>query len=86
MNYTWFKIFNTDDFADGILPSKTYTQFLDGVGQKDVLVTKANYFGMTYEGVFLAVQMGDKNPYEMDGFAAYINEATGDVYLGIANL
>lgn len=83
MNYTWFKIFNRASFDALLLTSKTYTHFLEGVGQKDVLVTKGNYYGITYEGVFLALQMGDENPFALDGYAVYLDTVTNDVYLGI---
>jgi hypothetical protein len=83
MNYNWFKIFNRTEFDALELTSKTYTLFLEGVGEKDILVTKGNYYGMTYEGIFLCLQMGDVNPYVMDGHAAYLDEATDDVYLGL---
>lgn len=83
MNYNWFKIFNRADFDLTGLTSRTYTLFLDGIGEKDILVTKANYYAITYEGVFLCLQMGDNNPFALDGFAAYLNQDTNDVYLGI---
>lgn len=81
--YTWFKIFNTADLDDAGLVSKTITVILEGVGQKDILVTKGVGYGITYEGVFLSVGLNDKNPFEFEGFAAYKSDAD-DVYLGIA--
>lgn len=82
MVYTWFKIFNITEFNALDLISKTYTFILDGVGQKDVLVTKGVTYGMTYEGVFLSLNMIDRNPFEFEGYAIYV-DADQNVYLGI---
>ena len=82
MIYTWFKIFNITEFDALNLISKTYTFILDGVGQKDILVTKGVTYGMTYEGVFLSLNMIDRNPFEFEGYAIYV-DADQNVYLGI---
>ncbi len=83
MIYNWFKIFNKTAFEATGLVSKTYSLMLEGVGQKDILVTKGNLIGMTVDGVFLGLEMGDHNPFEFDVFAIYLDDLTGDVYLGI---
>lgn len=83
MIFRWFKIFNAADFSELDLVSKKYTLELEGVGIKDILVTQGVGLGLTYEGVFIPVQMNEKNPTVVDGFASYINEETDDVYLGI---
>jgi hypothetical protein len=82
MTYTWFKIFNITEFDALNLISKTYTFILDGVGKKDILVTKGVTYGMTYEGVFLSLNMIDRNPFEFEGYAIYV-DADQNVYLGI---
>lgn len=81
--YNWFKIFNTADFDATGLVSRTYTLNLEGVGQKDILVTKGAGYGLTYEGVFLSVGLNGANPFEFEGLAAY-KSTSNDVYLGIA--
>lgn len=82
MVYTWFKIFNITEFDALDLVSKTYTFILEGIGQKDVLVTKGITYGITYEGVFLSLNMIDRNPFEFEGYAIYV-DADDNVYLGI---
>lgn len=82
MIFRWFKIFNTEEFDDTGLVSRTYTLNLEGVGQKDILVTKGEGYGITYEGVFLSLQMNGDNPFIFDGHAIYVDGAD-DVYLGI---
>lgn len=82
MIYNWFKIFNKTEFDALDLVSKTYTLILEGIGQKDILVTKGVGYGITYEGVFLSLNMNDLNPFEFDGHAIYI-DADENVYLGI---
>lgn len=82
MEYTWFKIFNRTEFDALELVSKTYTLNLDGIGEKDILVTKGEGHGITYEGVFLSLNLNDENPLEFDSHAIYIDSAN-DVYLGV---
>lgn len=82
MTFRWYKIFNIEEFSALELISKTYTFFLEGVGQKDILVTVGETVGITYEGVFLPVTIETKNPYIRDGFASY-KHTNGDVYLGV---
>jgi len=81
--YTWFKIFNRIDFNALGLVSKTYTLNLQGIGQKDVLVTKGITYGITYDGVFISVGLNDLNPFSIDDRAIYVDN-NNDVYLGIA--
>lgn len=83
MEYTWFKIFNRTEFEALDLFSKTYTVILQGIGEKEILVTKGNGLGMLYEGVFLALDLNEKNPFEFDDHAIY-QDANDDIYLGIA--
>jgi hypothetical protein len=81
--YKWYYIFNADEFSDTGLVQRTYTLILENLGQKDILVTKGNYTGMTYEGVFLPLRMHDQNPFAIDGFAIWIDDETRNVFLGI---
>lgn len=80
--YKWFYIFNAQDFSDTGLVQRTYTVNLDGIGVKEILVTKGNYTGMLYEGVFLPLRMNDQNPFEFDGYAIWIDDETRNVFLG----
>lgn len=82
MQYTWFKIFNRTEFEALGLVSKKYTLNLEGLGQKEILVTKGNLVGMLYEGIYLALDLNG-NPFAMDDHAIY-QDANNDVYLGIA--
>ncbi len=83
MIYTWFYIFNTTELDDLDLISKKVTLNLEGIGQKEILITKAIGYGITYEGVFLSLNLNDKNPFEFDGHAIYVDESN-NVFLGIA--
>lgn len=82
MTYNWFLIFNKTTFDALGLVSKNYTLNLENIGQKDILVTKGITYGMTYEGVFLSLEMTDLNPFPFDGHAIYV-DASDNVYLGI---
>lgn len=82
MNFTWFKIFNKAEFEALGLTSKKYTLILQGIGQKDILVTKGEGIGITYEGIFLSLKLNDQNPFPFDGYAIY-EAANQDIYLGV---
>lgn len=83
MDYTWFLIFNLAEFIATDLGSKTYTLNLDGVGEKDILVTSGNLVSITYEGIVLSINLNTKNPFEFEDHAVYVDD-NDDVYLGIA--
>jgi hypothetical protein len=89
MTFTWFKIFNLTEFEALGLVSRTYTQVLEGIGQKDVLVTKGECVSILYEGIFLPLQLNDINPFiknaddETEVAHAIYIDANDDVYLGI---
>lgn len=83
MNYNWFKIFNKTEFEELDLTSKTYTQVLTGVGERDILVTQGIGLGVLFDDVFLPVQLNDKNPFEFEDRAVYIDD-NDDVWVGIA--
>ena len=82
MIYDYYKIFNKTEFEALDLVSKTYTLDLEGIGESEILVTKGVELGITYDGVFLSLNMNDENPFEFDDHAIYI-DANDDVWLGV---
>lgn len=82
MIFDWYKIFNLQDFLDLDLVSRTYTVSLEGIGQKDILVTKGNSVSVIYEDVLLPINFADKNPYVRDTFAVYKDD-DDNVYVGV---
>lgn len=82
MSYTAYKIFNKPEFEALALKSKTYRCNFPDIGEKDVLVTLGNLLAITFEGVFMPINLNSANPYAKDGYAIFLDEAD-DVYLGI---
>lgn len=82
MTYTWYNIFNKTVFEGLGLEFKEYTFNLEGIGQKTIIVSKGNYLSMTYEGIMLAINVNDQNPFLFDDHAIYLDE-NDDVWLGI---
>lgn len=82
MIYDWFKLFNRTDFLATGLVSRTLTLTLEGIGNREVLITKGDFLGVTYEGVFLAIGITDDSPFEFDLMALYVDE-NEDVWLGL---
>jgi hypothetical protein len=82
MTYTWFYVFNTDEFDALGLVSKVYKLILEGRGRTDVLVTKGETFGITYnEEIFLPLNLNSKNPFEFEDMAIY-SDADNNVFMG----
>ncbi len=82
MTGNYYRIFNQDDFLALELPSMEYEVILQGVGLKTILVTLGNYVSMLYEGVFLPVNLNDRNPFVFEGHSVFI-DSQNDVWLGI---
>lgn len=82
MTYTWYWLFARAEFESTGLVSRTLTLNLDQIGLKDILITYSQLLGVTYDGVFLALGLNDKNPFEMSGYALYEDER--GIWLGIA--
>jgi hypothetical protein len=82
MIYDWFKIANLDEFEATGLYSQELTLELEGIGEKEFLLTNGNEVSILYEGVFLPVNFNEKNPFEFDSHAVYL-DADNNIYLGI---
>ncbi len=83
MSFDWYLVINRQDFEDAELVSKEVELILEDIGLVTVLVTKGSYYGITYDGVFLAIGITEANPFVFDGYAVYLHPETDDIYLGI---
>lgn len=87
MQFDWYNIFNLTEFEALDLPSRTYTYFFEGLGEKSILVTKGNTVAMTFEGEFLPIDFIEMALHPNETFvsgskAVYIDD-NDDVWLGI---
>ena len=80
--FDWYPLFSLPEFEASGLVSKTAEVILEGIGSKEILVTKGNTIRITYEGIFLPVNFESRNPFERDGVAVYVDDAEL-VWLGI---
>lgn len=80
--FNWYKLFSLTEFLESDLTSRKLTVLLSEVGQKDILITRGNLIGITYEDVFLPIEFNGLNPYSRDGYAVY-RDKSNDVWLGI---
>lgn len=83
MTYNWYKVFNKTEFEALGLVSAEYSIIFKNVGLKTIIVTKANYLSATLDDVFLPINLNDKNPFEFEDRAIYLDE-NDDVWVGIA--
>jgi hypothetical protein len=86
MNFNWFLIFNLTTFIDADLTSRKIRAVLDGIGQKDILITYGNEVAMVYEDVILPVEFQGENPFIRQGddnhYAVY-RDLENNIWLGI---
>jgi hypothetical protein len=82
MIYDWYKIANLDEFVATGLYSQELTLDLEGLGQKELLLTNGNAISILYEGVYLSVNFNENNPFEFEDHAVYL-DAENNIYLGI---
>lgn len=84
MTFDVYKIINIDDFEAAVIVSRTVTGLFGDLGLKSILVTKGNCISLLYEGVFLSLNLNDKNPFVFEGHAIFV-DPNNDLWLGIAN-
>lgn len=81
MGFTWFKVFNKEEFEAKDVPSENVTMIFEGKGQKSFMITKGDSVSIVIDGVMLPVKFANKNPWSDSGFAVFLDDAQ-DVYLG----
>lgn len=82
MIYDWYKIINLATFDGLNIPSRELTLELEGIGEKTIRVTKGNLISILYEGIFLSAHLNEKNPFEFEDHAIYV-DGDDDIWLGI---
>lgn len=78
----WYNVFSKPEFEALGLVSNTYEVFLEGLGNKDILVTKGNTIAVQFEDEFLPLEFADRNPYQRGDYAVYVDEDE-NVWVGI---
>lgn len=82
MIYNWFKLFNYNEFLATELTSRTIVAVLEGYGTATILVSRGNIVSLTFDEVYLPVNLNGINPRRAEGYASYI-DGSQDVWLGI---
>ncbi len=80
--YDAYKLINLTDFEELDIPSRKLNVILGDLGEKEILITKGNLTSILYDDVFLPVALNDKNPFEFEGYASFLDE-NDDIWLGI---
>ncbi len=80
--YDVYKIINLDAFNATGLVSRKLSLFLGTLGLKEILVTRGNLVSILYEGVYLSLNLNDKNPFEFEDHCIFI-DPNNDIFLGI---
>lgn len=82
MDFNWFELFNKAEFLATGLTSRTLTVILEGIGEKEILITKGNELSISYDGVFLPINFKEENPFVFEERAVF-EDADGVIWLGV---
>lgn len=80
--FTWYYIFNTDEFDALDIPSQSLTLILGDIGSQEVTIFKGNFYGIKFDDVLLCVNVNDRNPFQFEGYAIYLDDEN-NIWLGI---
>ncbi len=81
--YDWYKVYNLADFLAEDLVSKEVEVIFETVGLKEIRLTKGyNEISILFDDVFLIPNLNEKNPFEFEDRAAYIDD-NDDIWVGI---
>lgn len=79
--WDWFKLFNLDEFLSEELTSRTLVAVLEGRGTAIILISRGNMVSLTYNDVYLPVNLVGINPYIDSGYGSFI-DTDNNVWLG----
>lgn len=82
MDFNWFELFDKDAFLATGLVSRLLTVTLEGIGEKEILISKGIGLAITCDGVFLPLGLKGENPYAFDGYAI-LEDEDGMIWLGV---
>jgi hypothetical protein len=82
--YDWYQICNVTEFQEMELPSQEFELNLEGLGLKSILVTRGNAIGVVFQDIYLHANINDRNPYEFEDHAVYI-DGDNNLWVGILN-
>lgn len=79
--WTWFKIFSLTEFLAEEIVSRSMTVSLEGVGEKEILITQGNCIGITCDETYLSPDING-NAYTRDGLGIF-KDSENYIWLGI---
>lgn len=82
----WFNICNKAEFEETELVSQKLTLELGDLGEKEIIITQGNEFGVTVGGVFLCYNLNGKNPFHFNDYLLWVNPEDDEVWLGILDV
>jgi hypothetical protein len=75
-------VINETEFLAMGIPSYKVVAILEDIGESEILVTRGIKTSVTFDGVMLSVGLNDRNPFEFEGYACYI-DSNLEIWLGI---
>jgi hypothetical protein len=86
MIFDWYLIFNLTEFLALNLVSRTISVQIEGIGEKDVLITRGNEVSLVFQDVILPVGFHEQNLFTQEGSEktyGVFKDDDENVYLGI---
>lgn len=82
--FTWYRLFNFDEFVSLDLVSYEVTISIPDVGEKTILIVKGNLVSVLVDELMLPINLNAVNPFRFGERAIFLDQY-GDVHLGIYN-
>lgn len=79
--WDWYQLFNITDWLATGLISRNLSIFLEGRGQKSIIITQGNETAIQIDDVFLPFNFADQNPWVSGTYAVFVDESN-NAWLG----
>jgi hypothetical protein len=78
----WYRIANENEFLELGIPSKEYEYVFDNIGLRTATMYSGRFTCLSFEGIFLPVELNGLNPYQLEDYAIYKDD-NSDIWLGV---
>ncbi len=80
--FDWYKLFNLTEWLEEELVSRKLTVFLDGIGQKEIMIFQGNETSILVDDdILLPVKFNEENPWVKSGYGVFV-DVNQDVWVG----
>lgn len=82
MTVNWYNIGNKAEFEAKGIPQEVFTKELEDLGQQEIVFLKGFSFSVIFMGEMLTPVLNNRNPFDGEKVACYIDPENSDVWVG----